>query len=186
MRQFEITLKNEKLKLYDRISWLIVFIHIVIFLYLGLFSKDKHIAAGYKASLILLAAAFILRYYLQYRKSRWQIKVEGFFWLLMIVWIVNQQYWLAIIPGVFFCLSLLTFRKFIVTFSEDKIFYPSIPLKIIYWKELNNTIMKDGLLTIDFRNNKIIQQVIDENRTAINEKEFNEFCSQQLRSAAGI
>ncbi len=184
MQKFEITLKNEKLKLYNRISWLIVFIHIIIFLYLGLFSKDRYIAGGYRINLIILGAAFLLKYYLQRKKTKWQINVEAFFWLLMIAWITTQQYWLSIIPAVFFSLSPFALRKFVVTFSDEKIYYPSFPLKKIDWKELNNTILKDGLLTIDFKNNKIIQQAIDENRTTINEKEFNEFCTRQLGSTA--
>jgi len=186
MQQFEITLKNEKLKLYNRLSWIIIAIHVVIFLYFSLFSKDRHIASGYLASLIILAAAFLLRYYLQRKKNKLQIDVEAFFFLLMIAWISNQQYWLSLIPAMFYILSGLALRRLIVTFSEEKINYPSFPLKKINWKELNNTMLKDGLLTIDFKNNKLIQQSIDENKTSINEKEFNDFCTQQLKSAAVI
>lgn len=44
------------------------------------------------------------------------------------------------------------------------------------WNEFSNIILKDDLLTLDFKNNKLIQVSIDENEPAVDEKEFNEFC----------
>jgi len=63
--------------------------------------------------------------------------------------------------------------------DRESIVYPSFPKRIILWNELQNIVLKDGILTIDFRNNKLIQQDLDEEVT-VNEKEFNEFCKQQL------
>ncbi|MGQ0738707.1 MAG: hypothetical protein ACT4OJ_06570 [Bacteroidota bacterium] len=71
-------------------------------------------------------------------------------------------------------------RELKIIILQESIFYPSFPVKKISWTSLNNCLLKDGLLTIDFRNNKIIQQAIDESKTSVNEKEFNEFCRQQL------
>jgi hypothetical protein len=83
-----------------------------------------------------------------------------------------------------FYLYNLSKRKLKVSFA-NQIIYPSFPTRIIQWNELNNVILKDGLLTIDFKNNKIIQQLI-KHSNAINEKEFNEFCKQQLKAAASV
>ena len=44
------------------------------------------------------------------------------------------------------------------------------------WNEFSNIILKDGLLTLDFKNNKLIQVSIDENKTAVDENSFNDFC----------
>ena len=180
MEHFEITLKNEKIKLYNRLSWLIICISVLIFLCLSLFSKDKNIVSGGIATIIMLSCFFSLKYYLYKTKKKWQIGTDTFFFLLMIGWISTQQYWLSIIPAVFFILSGITVRKFIAVFSEEKITYPSFPLKTIYWKELTNAILKDGLLTINFKNDKFIQQFIDDTKTVVNEQEFNDFCRQQL------
>ena len=43
-----------------------------------------------------------------------------------------------------------------------------------------NVILKDNILTIDFKNNKLIQVEIENN---INEIQFNEFARQQLFKA---
>ena len=48
--------------------------------------------------------------------------------------------------------------------------------KSYYWTEFSNVILKDELLTLDFKNNRLIQLVVDVNCTPVNEIEFNEFC----------
>ncbi len=70
-------------------------------------------------------------------------------------------------------------KKLIVTVREDLIRYPSFPEKNILWSDITGIVLKDGLLTIDFKNNKLIQQYVDES-VSVNEKEFNEFCAKKL------
>lgn len=79
-------------------------------------------------------------------------------------------------------LILYTISKEIlkVHISVNAVSYPSFPKRTIQWNELNNLVLKDDLLTIDFKNNKIIQQLTDKKASAVNEKEFNDFCSKQL------
>ena len=77
-------------------------------------------------------------------------------------------------------LHIAALQKPIVSISESQVIYPSFPRKKIDWQELSNLMLKDGLLTIDFKNNKIIQQQIADISSTIDEKEFNDFCRQQL------
>ena len=51
-----------------------------------------------------------------------------------------------------------------------------------HWNEFSNIILKDELITMDFINNRLIQLMIDEKATKINEAEFNQFCSGLLIS----
>jgi hypothetical protein len=46
---------------------------------------------------------------------------------------------------------------------------------------LNNAILKDGILTIDFKNNRVLQAEIEDRMNDVNEVEFNDFCRQQLK-----
>ena len=64
--------------------------------------------------------------------------------------------------------------------SEKNIILPGMSGdRIIEWNELSNVIKKHDLLTLDFKNNKLLQvQVI--NADHIDEDEFNQFCQQQL------
>lgn len=71
-------------------------------------------------------------------------------------------------------------RPLLVTIITEKITYPSFPKKSFDWSALNNILLKDGLLTIDLKNNRFIQQPVDETKTSVNEQDFNDFCRQQL------
>ncbi|HEX4876847.1 MAG TPA: hypothetical protein VFV31_09270 [Chitinophagaceae bacterium] len=180
MQQFQLFLKNEKLVLYNRLSWFIIIILTAVFSYLNFFSDDQ-LSGGKKFGLIILIAlAFILKFYFQ--KTRYQIGNAIFFYLLLLAFISREQYVLAIITLFFELLNTIATRKTVANFSSDYINFPSFPPKRIKWDTLNNIILKDGLLTIDFKNNKIIQQMIDEQKTIVDEQEFNDFCRQQLRS----
>jgi hypothetical protein len=51
---------------------------------------------------------------------------------------------------------------------------------IFPWAEMDNVILKDNLLTIDFKSNKIIQVEIVEPARGVDETEFNLFCNELL------
>ena len=46
------------------------------------------------------------------------------------------------------------------------------------WNEFNNIILKDDMLTLDFKNNKLLQLNITASATVIDENSFNNFCSE--------
>jgi len=55
--------------------------------------------------------------------------------------------------------------------------------KIYLWEEMNNVIIKDGIITVDFKSNKLLQKEIQSGSTAQDQKDFNEFCANQLKAA---
>src|SRR5262249_9520641 len=69
-----------------------------------------------------------------------------------------------------------------ISVSTDNLYYATFPIKILKWQRLNNVILKDDILTIDFKNDKILQVEIENDKISINEKEFNDFCRQQLKA----
>lgn len=178
MKRFEITLKNEKAKFYQRLSWFIIIINTVLLLYLAFFAADNAESKRGIVFLILLSICFSLYFY--FRNTKYQIGFHLFFFLIVLVWISMEKYWFAGINLLFDILGTIATRKFIVAFSQSKVVYPSLPMKNIAWAELNNVVLKDGLLTIDFKSNKLIQQKIDEEKTNVDEQEFNDFCRQHL------
>lgn len=54
---------------------------------------------------------------------------------------------------------------------------------VLPWQLLANVIIKDGLLTIDAKSNKIWQKEVDKDMTAEEEAEINAFCGKQLASS---
>jgi hypothetical protein len=70
-----------------------------------------------------------------------------------------------------------------IGFAGNEIVLNGIRKRRISWAELNNVVLKDGLLTIDFKNNRLFQQEVDDQEDDEydgSEDEFNAFCSQQL------
>lgn len=184
MPDYTIELKNEKIKLYNRFSWFVIAGNFFFFIYLVLVSSDKNIRGASLASLILLISVFLLQQY--FKRTVWRLGQHAYFIFILVFWIGIENYWLAGAMLLFDILHTISIRPLNVIVSEKQILYPSYPAKKIEWASLNNIILKDSLLTIDFKNNKIIQQTTDESKTSINEKDFNEFCRQQLSKQASI
>jgi len=67
-----------------------------------------------------------------------------------------------------------------ILISEANIILPGLSSdRIVEWDELSNLIKKHDLLTLDFKNNRLLQiEVI--NADHIDEDEFNQFCTKQL------
>lgn len=100
---------------------------------------------------------------------------------LAIVWLfVFTNYLMAFAVTLLAVLNFYAAKKKAVRFSVNGILLDTFFKKNIDWQQLNNVVLKDGLLTIDFLNNKIIQQLIEE--TENNEQDFNSFCRQQLKT----
>jgi hypothetical protein len=69
-----------------------------------------------------------------------------------------------------------------IGFDVDCVVFNTFFSRRIYWSDLNNVILRDGLLTIDFKNNRLIQREIadDEEEDDADEEEFNAFCRDRL------
>ena len=181
MRKFELVLRNEKLKLYNRFSIFIIIILTLLYVYISFFTQNSTSGFLKISVLALMALVVLVRFF--FRNIKYTNDLKILFIFLIMGWAYHKLYWLAgatFLLGIMF--SYVTKVK-TVCFSELQIVYPSFPRKKISWNKLNNAILKDGLLTIDLKNNKLIQQFIDAKNAAIDEKEFNEFCRQQLTTS---
>lgn len=176
MPKFIILLKNEKLKTYTLIGWLIIALNFFAFIYTGI-AKHTGIMAlpFYSAGLLLLIFFFRL---MSKREDVESDSLSLSFSVAIIAWIFLQQYWAAVIIFFLFLFQDISRRKLIILVYEDRLIYPSFPKRTIEWQEMNNAILKDGWLTIDLKNNKIFQ---DEIVSPTSETEFNEFCDARLQ-----
>ena len=67
-------------------------------------------------------------------------------------------------------------------FNINEIVLHDFPSKHYEWNQFNNIILKDGLLTLDFKNNKLYQKQIETIGACVKETEFNDFCNQRLKA----
>lgn len=65
--------------------------------------------------------------------------------------------------------------------DEKGITFNSFPAKEYPWSEVENIILKDGIITVDYNNNnRFYQKEIESEVSVALEKEFNNYCRQQL------
>jgi heme/copper-type cytochrome/quinol oxidase subunit 4 len=70
-----------------------------------------------------------------------------------------------------------------IGFSDQQIVRKGITTKTYAWNELKNVIIKDDLLTIDFKNNTLLQAYTDDQEDEeydVEDEEFNEYCRKRL------
>ncbi len=178
MKKFELALKNEKVKFYRTISWIIISSNIICLILLsasGRFEKWGYLFAA----VLTFFSIWVSRYF---KIAGQQSSFYAPFFILILTWLNTASWWVSVVNLFFLALDTIARRELVVKIFCDKIIYPSWPEKTIKWEELNNLVLKDGLLTIDFKNNKLLQQEIinDENDYGINEKEFNAFCREMI------
>jgi hypothetical protein len=94
-----------------------------------------------------------------------------------LVWMKMPYFeWLVFILPV---LALLEYQAKLspeIGFSNDQIVFNRLFKKKYAWNEIDNVVLKDGLLTIDFKNNKLFQKEIDSGENEATEDEFNAWC----------
>jgi len=110
------------------------------------------------------------------------------YWLLVagLGWVAMPYLpWLGIL---FFFQSFLEYqvkRPLEIGFAPDRVVINTLLRRTYAWSEFNNVVLKDGLLTLDFKNNRLLQKEIldDEDEEDADEDEFNDYCREQLRAA---
>lgn len=180
MQQFELLLRNEKLKLYDRFAILLFILNAVAICFF-LYYKYEDIAEN-PLSLTCAGAALLMLIFFIFLPAR--SKNKNIFLLaaapVILYWVVVGYWPAAIILGFLFFFYTVAKKPLYVRVTGEKVIYPSFPKRVITWEQLSNLILKDGLLTIDFKNNRIIQQTVEVTTKPVNEQEFNDFCKAQM------
>ena len=179
MQQYKIVLKNEKEKTYFVISWLLLIANFVSILILTIsvhFTK----LGPFILSLLAFACIFVPMYF---KDRNEKLTYYWSFFFFSLAWFSARYDWIGSVSLILGVLDVTARSKLFVRVDKNCVEYPSIFQKRVLWKNINNLILKDGLLTIDFKNNKLFQQYVDDTICLINEREFNEFCNQQLSTS---
>lgn len=169
-----ITLKRPEHKWVDIVSQLMYLLSIVAFAYF--YSLHQSRGQVYIFINIGIVAAWIFAYYKKRKEGEAFYRIGLFFGAAG--WFVGIESNLLI--GALYALAGLMEKqvKFPreIGFSAEEIVINSLPKKSILWSELNNVVIKDGLLTIDKKNNIMFQKEIEGQVSPAMEREFNEFC----------
>ena len=174
MQKFEVTLKNEKEKTYRFIIFLFVIIHVLFFTYL-LFDEQLWKKGVTGLVLTLLYSGYRL---LITNTSRQKFSFGSGYFFVISYLTLNDNWWFFGIEITLFTLSSLAITPVTFAFSSADIKKTRVPLKKYKWDELSNVMLKDNMLTLDFKTNKLLQAEIANKN--INEEAFNTFAQEQL------
>ena len=109
--------------------------------------------------------------------------------LAAIGWIVTTTVpWIGLFFFVAAFLEYQTKRPLEIGFDYDRVVINTLIRQRHDWSAFNNVVLKDGLLTLDFKNNRLMQKEIadDEDEDDADEEEFNTWCRDRLADGSRV
>lgn len=189
MYNYVITVKQPDYKTANAISLLMLLLALAVFLYTACTywpSRMYHNAA----ILYSIFCSFIVAWCMYCLVIAKKLKRVPYYRLGLAAaalgWFVEplSNYWM----GALYVVAALIERQ--VKFpeeigaDEEGITFNSLPSKSFTWNEMDNMLLKDDVITVNFKNNKIYQKEIEAEISAALEKEFNTYCRRKISEAA--
>lgn len=182
--QYRFFLKDNDQKAYRLLVWFFIFLHIVAASFIGL----KGIYNNTKISPYLFLAIYFLIFagFSIFRKSKNAFEIASillaffyaFFWFYYIGMLA-----MLIFVALFIFIIVVKQKKATILVTQQGIHIVKVfSTLLLSWEKLENVILKDNILTIDCRSNKLIQIEITTESETIDEKLFNRFCGEQLQN----
>ncbi len=181
---YVVTLKNTSSKYIDRFSLLLLAISVLLFAREQLFSDNIKISYLFGA----IGVSAIIGYNLyQQRKNGKTPYYSSALYIAAIAWVTMPFLsWLFLpfaLMGLFERQAKLPLE---IGFTDDRVVINTLFRRKYSWADFNNIVLKDDLLTLDFKNNRLLQrETIDEEGDA-EEDEFNVYCEGRLRKAMSL
>src|SRR5665811_464424 len=151
---FVVTLKRESARKTDLVSLLLILLSIFFFSYTQVQSGVNYILC---AAVAVLLTGLIINFYKRRKgiemRFRYWLLMGGFFWLFM-----PYMQWMILLYILFFYLEVHAKYPLEIGFEKQGVVINSLFKKKVQWSELQSVILKDGLLTLDFKNNRLFQK----------------------------
>jgi hypothetical protein len=180
---YQIEIPNAKVKTY---SVFIFFMLCLNFIGFGLVFLKASGSAQYLAIAGMLINCVCWLFYLINKKHIKKPITEIAIAASATLWFYLGNTWFSIGLLLFAAMAWVINKKQIVSFTKEGIVYPSFPTKKYTWAEVNQVILKDNVLTLDFKNNQFLQFTLDSKIAAnIQEQSFNKFCNEQHTQGGG-
>ncbi|RFM27982.1 hypothetical protein [Deminuibacter soli] len=175
---YVITLKKKDRSGIDLIGFLLYILGFLFFL--RFFAITRNLLDVLFAVIVLVF--FIAK--IRHKKIRQRFFLRGGLLIIAVgILSMHRDFWYL---GVFYLLAafLESYAKtpLEIGFSKDNVTVNSIPRKHFTWNSIGNAVLKDELLTIDFKNNKLIQQHTEPYGKDM-EQEFNDFCRTSIQGS---
>lgn len=185
---YVVTLRNTNKRAIDLINILLVIIGVIFIAYrvavlgvIGSFLPYSPIIM-----LLLLTAGYIISKFRQKPFLKPGLGLYIFGWLIILsTSITLYEKIFGVLLIILYYFEETAKSDLEIGFCRNYILFNNLANKKYYWQEFNNIVLKDNILTLDFKNNKIFQRETIDEESDCDEDEFNEFCREQL-GYAGI
>lgn len=179
---YVVTIRNRQTRVLDLIGILLSLLSVVSF--------TRELIAGPSVGLAYLVGAIAVmvvvawNLYVSLKKKK-KVYYSRALLLAALVWM--KMPWLQWISLVLIVLALLEYQaKYSVEigFSTEEIVMNTFLKKRFAWGQFNGILLKDGILTMDFKSNRVWQlEVEDDEEDDADEDEFNQWCRGRLAQA---
>lgn len=180
---YVVTLKNRQTAYIDWISILLSVLSLMFFVYEIV--RGDEIGLAYLLGSIFIIGVLAWNLYQSFAQKR-KVYYSRALLIAALVWMKMPYYeGLSIILIILALMEYQAKYDLEIGFSEDHILFNNLFKKKIRWSSLQQVVLKDGILTLDFHNNKLWQkEVEEEDDFDADEDEFNIWCRQQLEKSA--
>jgi hypothetical protein len=186
--KYSFTLKDNNQKAYNQFTWFLFFLHVIAAAVFALNTADDKV----KLSIYILLGFYCMLVIAWFIFRKHSKALETFSLIMALLyanfWFQNAGI-IAVIAFavVYAAVTLVKGKRTTVLVAEDGIHLTRLFKTIIFpWTEMDNVILKDNILTIDFKTNKIIQVEIVEQSRAVDETGFNLFCTEQMQTPSAV
>ena len=173
-----IVLKNESSRYVNIVGFLLSVGSAVLFT-LEMVARQM-VIVPYLAGVIFIAGLLLWNAFLYFRSDS-EIYYSKALLIAGLVWTrMPYAQWMV---AVFALLALLEYqakKPAEIGFADDHIMLSRLFRKKVSWNEVDNVVLKGGLLTLDFKNNKLLQKEIDSGENEATEEEFNDWVKNRL------
>lgn len=139
----------------------------------------EQVILPYLAGIIFIAGLLVWNAFLYYRTDK-EIYYSKALLIAGLVWTKMPYFeWLVIVFAFLALLEYQAKRPAEIGFADDHIMINRLFKKRISWDEIDNVVLRDGWLTLDFKNNKLLQKEIDTGESEASDEEFNSWVKKR-------
>lgn len=178
---YVVTLKRPNYNMFNWVNHLLLLLSVAVFSYTAYTYTDVRL---FYSIILVLTITYWLYCILRSKQTGESIFYRLGLIIASIGWFHNI-YGNAWVGGLLLVIAFLEKQvKFPneIGFSTVSITLNTFPKKKYNWNEIVNAVLKDGLITIDYKNNKLLQKEVEQNISPELEKEFNKFCRDRLET----
>jgi hypothetical protein len=178
--QYVVILKKSVERPVNLLSILLCLTSAVIFIRTALMTDTTRYPLYIVAALLFAGLAY------NAAAARLDTKPVGYKYLLLLTglgWLTMPIIpWIGLIFGVLAFLEHQAKRPLEIGFDRDRVVINTLIRRRHQWSAFNNIVLRDGLLTLDFKSNRLLQREVadDDDDDYADEEEFNAYCRDRL------